>query len=825
MTDYHLKRTLPEKTVVRYCLLLGLLILNMGTSSMATTEINQDAQQLLEQGLDLHKRGVWSEAAITLSKASKLFEQSDDQSKHPLVLLTLAQCLDNLGRSRQALRNLEHAKQLVNSLNQSELVIRIYNTEGNIWLRLGELEKAKFHLERALSQAKQYDQERLLASIYNDLGTMYVREGEYNKAEQTFQTSLNIARDQELTQLTIASAMNLAHLQRQQGDTKKAKKTTDSILPQLSKVPDDSFKAFSYLNVGTLYTEFLEPVEPTSTPFRTGIYASSRIMQGKRGVYSRPSSQKSGVGTSSSEQRVGPEDRPRQIHQAYQTLHRSRDLSRMTKDQRTESFAVGFLGHLYEMEGRSEEGLILTREAIHLAQASSTIDSLYQWHWQAARLKATLGKIDESLKSYQLARASLIPIRRALLSTSLNGHRPFRDRQGALFFENADYLLQKASETHEDQEKQQILTVVQTVIEEFKSAELQDYFQDTCVEAMLEDTTPLDSASLPNTAIIYPIILADRLEILVSIGGRIAQVIQQVSSEDLVVHIEMFLKNLQSRSQNTHLSSSQRLYRWLISPLHELLERNGVETLVFVPDGPLRTIPFAALHNGENYLIENYAIAYTPSLTLTGTRSGGARALTVLGVGLTEAVGDFSPLPYVKQEMEAVQKFFEGTVLLDQEFSAEQFREELSKGTYNIVHLATHASFKRRDHDTFIRARDREITMDQLEEMIGVLKYGAEAPELITFSACETALGDDQAALGLAGSAIKAGAKSALASLWRIDDEATAEMIPEFYRHLQMDKQGNKATALRHAQLKMIESSEFSHPTYWSPFLLIGNWL
>ena len=825
MTVHRNDGKFSEKLLVRSWILIGLLSLVLMSPSVVLADTNEEAHQLLAQGLDLHKRGIWGEAAIKLSQVSELFEQNGDITNHALALLTLAQSLDNLGRSHQALETLDRAKPLIKKLPDPELAIRIRNTIGNVWLRLGDIEKARVHLEKALALAKRVAHEKLLASIHNDLGTLYVRKREYAKAEDTFHTSLSLARSLELHPLMIASAMNLARLQRQQGHNDKAKKTTDSILSEISHVPDNSFKAFSYLNAGTMYTELLEPVEPTSIPFVTGIYAASRDAEGMRGVYSRPSDETRDPAAASPQPNDSPGNRKKKIQQAYQTLQTSRNLARTLKDHRTESFATGFLGHLYEMEGRSKEGLILTREAIHLAQSSSTIDSLYQWHWQAARLQAALGEREESLKSYTLARAALTPIRRALYSTSMNAQRPFRERQGALFFENADHLLRKAAETPEAEDKQHILNTVRTVIEEFKSAELEDYFQDSCVEATLANTTPLDSASLPNTAVIYPILLADRLEILVSIKGEIHQTTQKVSSELLLDNIQKFLNNLQTRTRNTFLSSAQRLYRFLISPIRKTLDSEKINTLVLVPDGPLRTIPFAALHNGEQFLIEDYAIAYTPSLTLTLAQTRQDEDLKVLGVGLTEAVKEFSPLPFVKQEIESVQEFFEGTVLLDQDFNVEQFREELAKGTYNIVHLATHASFQRRDNDTFIQARDKEITMDQLEEMIGVLKYGTQAPELITFSACETALGDDQAALGLAGSALKAGAKSALASLWKIDDEATAEMIPEFYRYLKTDTQGNKATALQQAQLKMIQNSKFSHPTYWSPFLLIGNWL
>ena len=804
--------------------LLSALALLVMSPSLVWADTTKEAQQFLVQGLDLHKRGIWGEAVLSLSQASQLFAQNGDRDNETLAMLTMAQSLDNLGRSHQALATLERATSLVNKVSNPEMHIRIHNTLGNIWLKLGETKNTRIHLKKALALASEIGHKRLVASIENDLGTMHAYEQHYDKAEELFTASFNTARDKELYPLMIASAMNLARIRHQQGRHEEAKKTIDSITLEIPKASDTSFKAFAYLNAGRMYTEFLEPAVPTYSPFNTGIYASSESKERIRGVYPRPANEKMTTQLSQ-ERNLDRKGRTINMKQAYETLQSSRELAHRLKDMRTESFAVGFLGHLYEKEGRSEEGLLLTHEAIRLTQASSSIDSLYQWHWQMARLNAALGKREEAVKAYERARLTLMPVQRAILMSSAGAQRPFRERQGALFFEYANHLLQKAAETHEENEKQAILATTQRVIEDFKSAELQDYFQDACVKAALEGPTLLNALSLPKTAVIYPIILPDRVEILISIGGKIQQVIQNIEEKHLKKKVKNFLYDIQASTQNTYRSSAQELYDTIIAPMRTLLDEQSIDTLVFIPDGPLRTIPFAALYDGEKFLIEHYAIAYTPGLTLTGSRTQGHQDFKVLGVGLTEAVNGFSALPHVKQEIQEVQSYFSGTTLLDQDFNSKQFREELLKGAYNIVHLATHASFRSRDNGTFIQAIDGAITMDQLAEMIGVLKYGAQPLELITFSACETAIGGDQAVLGLAGSAIKSGAKSALASLWRIDDEATAEMIPEFYRHLKLDTQSNKAIALQKAQLKMIQSAEFSHPTYWSPFLLIGNWL
>jgi len=255
-----------------------------------------------------------------------------------------------------------------------------------------------------------------------------------------------------------------------------------------------------------------------------------------------------------------------------------------------------------------------------------------------------------------------------------------------------------------------------------------------------------------------------------------------------------------------------------------------------VPDGALRGIPFAPLHDGKNFLIDKFALATTPGLTLTNPNPIDRSAVRVLALGLTESAKasirddtkseiQFSPLPNVEAELDAVNQIFPSKVLLNQQFQDSSMERELQGESYNIVHIASHGLVTKDVRDTFILAHDGPITMDRLAEIIGLYKFRDSPLELLTLSACQTAAGDDRAALGLAGVAIKAGARSALATLWFIDDEATSRLVPEFYRQLKENSNISKAEALQRAQKKFIADKRFEHPSYWAPFLLINNWL
>ena len=298
-----------------------------------------------------------------------------------------------------------------------------------------------------------------------------------------------------------------------------------------------------------------------------------------------------------------------------------------------------------------------------------------------------------------------------------------------------------------------------------------------------------------------------------------------VTAERLTTEVRTFRNRVEKRTTQRYLPHAQQLYDWLIRPIAPLLPPS-IDTLVIVPDGALRTVPFSALHDGNQFLIQRYAIATTPGLTMTDARPfhrPGVKA-NALSVGLTEAVQDFPSLPGVTTEIDAIQGLYPGKVLLNREFVLSRLEEELRENSFSIVHVASHGEFNNDVRKSFLLTFDDKLTMDKLSKFIGLLRFRDDPLSLLTLSACETAAGDDRAALGLAGVAIKAGASSALASLWVINDEASSELVSEFYRQL-TNPSVSKAVALQRAQVKLLDDSVYQHPAYWSPFLLLSNWL
>jgi CHAT domain-containing protein len=200
-------------------------------------------------------------------------------------------------------------------------------------------------------------------------------------------------------------------------------------------------------------------------------------------------------------------------------------------------------------------------------------------------------------------------------------------------------------------------------------------------------------------------------------------------------------------------------------------------------------------------------------------------------MGLTVERPPFQALTNVRTEVASVQKILGGTKLLDRDFTLTNLQEQLQNKSYPVVHIATHGKFGVDSASTFLLTFDSRMTLEQIDEVLRQSKLSQRASqrsqklvELLTLSACQTAAGDNRAALGIAGVAVRAGVRSALASLWNINDEATVPLIEEFYTQLEQPNV-TKAEALQKAQLKMIANLEYSHPAVWSPFILIGNWL
>ncbi|HXV84442.1 MAG TPA: CHAT domain-containing protein [Candidatus Binatia bacterium] len=732
----------------------------------------------MKEGLHLFQRGDFEQAILSWREAARVYEAEQKFSQQSSALVHLAQAYQALGQYGDALLNLDAALALAEKSNDKTQGAIALATMGNVYIATGPSEIARKYLDEGLRQARELKNQDVSAIILNNLGNLLTQQKKHTEALAAYEESVSLASARKNHSLVTTALINAATASTNIKQHKEAKALLDKALDQMPALEPSHDKAAGLVNIGLGYFEL------------------------------RPNL---------------PDAKESLLLLAHKALSEAGTTAESIGDRRTSSYAWGHLGRLYEEEHRYQEALQLTRRATFAAQHVNAPESLYRWEWQTGRLLRKIGTIDDAIGSYRRAVRTLQSIRPELSVSYGAPQTSFRETMGPVYFELVDLLLQRGASLQDRNQVGPYLIEARETIELFKAAELRDYFRDDCVDTALSKITTLDVVA-QTAVVIYPILLADRTELLLSLPSGLKRVSVPVGAEALTEEVRQLRRKLEKRTTREYLPHAQKLYDWLIRPLEADLAASPIDTLVFVPDGALRTIPMTALHDGKQFLIAKYAVAITPSLNLSDPRPLKRENMKVLAVGVTEAVQGFPALPNVAAELQELQTLLGSQNLVNREFLAANFEKRLKEEQFSIVHVASHGEFGNDVENTFLLTFDDKLSLDRLNQMVGVFRFRDDPLELLTLSACDTAAGDDRAALGLAGIAIKAGARSALATLWNINDEAAVDLVLDFYRELK-NPTISRAVALQRAQLKLIENPRYEHPGYWSAFLMINNWL
>ncbi|WP_206818182.1 CHAT domain-containing protein, partial [Chroococcus sp. FPU101] len=480
-------------------------------------------------------------------------------------------------------------------------------------------------------------------------------------------------------------------------------------------------------------------------------------------------------------------------------------------DLRTASFALGALGRVYEQKKQYDFALKFTHQAQLAAGQISAPDSLYRWQWQAGRIYRATGKREEAKVAYRQAIASLQSIRGDIAVANQNLQLDFRDEVEPVYRQLLEILLDEGT----PRELQEAIQV----FEGLQLSELQNFFGDDCVEIIDAIKQPQIILAKTNTVVIHSIILKNQSYLILQLpSGTNKSYPINISQSQLQKKILKWRNELEDISSYRYLDLAKELYKLLIQPIENELELVQPNNLVFINDGLFRNVPIGALYDGQKFLLEKYPLSVSLGLNFI-TQSQSFQQWRSLTFGLTLAIPPFDSLPNVVQETQEVQTILGGSRYLNDDFTFDNLQKQISKKNYSVVHLATHGRFGGNADSAFLQAFDQQISLAELENL---LDSSQKSIELLTLSACQTAAGNDRATLGLAGVAVRSGVKSTLGTLWFVNDQATVELITDFYRYL--EEEMTKTEALRKAQLNQIATSG-SHPSIWASFVLVGNWL
>ena len=758
----------------------GFAFLPVSVFSAPTKQSTRVAMEIA-QGSRAFASGAFDDAVMHWQKALQVSRVAKDRAGQIDAAIRLAAAYQSLGQTKLAIEQLTDAIALAEATKDR---LRLAQAKGDLGLAYSttrRTELAEANLQQALAMAKQDQDWHATAVIDNNIGSLRVAQGRFTEAMAAFGESASLARQSQDRLLTAKALANSASAAEQSGLTDEAVKLNDSALGELQDLSASHDQAYLLILCGQTFRRLTQRQSP----------AGNRLLSSAVDAYNH-------------------------------ALH----LAEKIDDRRAASYALGYLGQLYEDQGRNSDALLLTRRAAFLAQQTQSMDALYRWEWQTARLLKTQGDREAAITAYRQAIQTLQMVRTDLTvgCRTCPTQSSFRDTFGSVYFELADLLLQEADSLKDPDGVQQKLLEARDTIEQLKSVELEDYLQDECVSLVRSRSARIENVA-SDTAVLYLIPLPDRTEVLVSYSSDLTRFKVPVGVGQLTAEVRDFRKNLETRTTYEYLIQAQHLYDWLIRPIRDELRARQVQTLVFVPDGALRTIPLAALHDGQHFLVNDFAVAVTPGLTLTDASPVRRDHVQLLLAGLSQSVQGFSPLDYVPQEIRQLQSMYRNDTLVNRNFSDSKLKEKFGQEQYSLVHIASHAQFDRQANQTYVLTYNAKLTLDDLEGLIRPSEFRGKPIELLTLSACQTAAGDDRAALGLAGVAVKAGARSALATLWFVNDQASTSLVSEFYSQWNKDNSVSKARALQLAQLSMLADKRYRHPCYWAPYLVIGNWL
>lgn len=497
---------------------------------------------------------------------------------------------------------------------------------------------------------------------------------------------------------------------------------------------------------------------------------------------------------------------------------------------RIQSYGMGYLGTLSKTHpelslATSPQRLLET--ALNLAQQSNALEIAYGWQWKLGQIYREQGNTEAAIASYQAAIRTLTEIRSDLASLTREIQFDFEAQIRPVYLEFVDLLLASSSPTSEH------LTMAMDGIEALQVAELDNFFQDACLTFEPRSIDRIDSQAVA----IYAIALPDRLEVILAASnsgsGTPGQIlrhhtskISQTALTQQVSQLRQYLTEPDRTRQVQQLSA--QLYDLLLRPLADDLASFHPQNLVFILDSILQPIPMAILYDGEQYLLEKYAIATTPGLRMLNPQGNYAVTPSLLAGGISHSLQvnnqNFLALKNVETEL-ATLKNPDTQILLNTQFTPNNLLQQINATSASQIHLATHGQFSSNPHQTFLLMWHKLLTIKEFSNLLHQRQKVVSNPiNLMVLSACDTALGDRRAALGLAGIAVRSGALTTIATLWQVNDQSTAVLMKHFYKYL--DQNYGKAEALRQAQLDLRKMSDrdWQVPAFWAGYVVIGNW-
>ena len=742
--------------------------------------------------------GEQEKALDYYTQALPIWRQVGDRAGEASTLGNIGSLYSDLGEDQKALEYYNQALPIIRQVGEREDEAQALTSIGGSYFNLGENQKALDYYNQALPIRRQVGDRKGEADTLGDIGIVYFNLGENQKALDYYNQALPISQQVGDRESEAEALTDIGRVHAALGEKQKA-------LDYYSRaIPIAAFVNAPHLQIRVLENLFdMEKVDRPSLAILYGKLAIN-LLQQLRGNISglQEELQKSFLAS---------------IADQYH------DLAALLIKQGRLAEAQQVLNLLKDREYRDYIRLKTseTLPSLTLTQAERTAEGDYQ--------QSTAKVVEQGKRSSELEQ-------------------------------------KKARTPEEDKELQQLSDSLS------KSSELMnEYFArlykvfskggdaSRQVAEITDETASLKQqiAKMPHTAALYTFVSKDRYSVIVITGSSMIARDYVIPEKDLHTKVAAFRQTIFDPSQDPK-PTAQALYRILIGPIKADLDKAGAQTLIWSLDGVLRYVPFAALYDGQHYLVENYSLAsFTPVSISHISEKPNLAAMSAAGMGISGKFDEkLKPLPMVEIELESIVRDPEmkgaegvmpGTVLLNATFTKPAMEKQLD-GRHSVVHIASHFVIRPGDDRQsylLMAATDGDkagyhMTVAEFRDN---QKLSLEGTELLTLSACDTGVGGSSAngreVDGLATTAQRKGAKAVMSSLWQLNDRSTADLMADFYkRWVNGGGKVMKVEALRQAQLDLLmgkvvakpdsstpnAGTSYAQPYYWAPFVLMGNW-
>ena len=815
---------------LRISMLVCLATVLFSPQAIIAKEVSSTQSQiniLIDKAHNAYISGDYQEAISTWLKLITSLKQKSNQQA--TIYSNIASVYWHTGSSGEAVKYWQKSLEIYRESENNKSDEKIAATLVDIARAYNDLGQPRFSIPlvmEAVSIAKDQKLAKVESMAYLTLGNTYSIQGNYDLAINAYKNSLEeVEQTNDDLPIVVWNNLSQAYQQRAlitQQIALAAEDEEDLSEEQLwQEVKSDRAKAWSAAKKATKIREDSQSIAKVEALLQKARLAKDDAEKSSYGVDSLLRAETILQALPDSHHKVFALIKLGKLTKDYGS--KSKEIfdsavktAQKINNPRVASFAFGAMGEYYESQKLYNQAIQWAKQAQFNAQQVQALDSLYQWDWQAARIYNATKKIKPAIEAYERAIASLQSIRTNKIQFQGNPLSGFQSDLEPIYRSLIKLLLTK------DSSKPKLKQALQTK-DLLLLSELENFFEDDCFKLeTISETDKIAYLKKTNRAVVNTIILNSRTYVIWQLpDGKLFKYAVNISQKQLEKLVNQWRFDLENKENDNYLALSQQLYQLFFpSEIESYLKTSELENLIFVNDGLLRNVPMAALHNGEKFLVEDYGIANSLGLNIQIEQSK-PKIEKALAFGLTAGVNQFPPLPYVEQEIELLGQIFNEKKFVNDKFTKKNFQQQIESNKSSLVHVATHGRFGGNIENTFLQAYQSQISLTELEKTLSAhnINFPNNPILLMVLSACDTAVSDPRATLGMSGVALRSGVDNTLGSLWSVNDQQIVTLINGFYNNWIKDEL-SLSEALRQAQLDLIKSHDY-HPSNWSSMILL----